>query len=59
MVKVLSASRWHSAILSELDRMSKIDERRATIVELRYVAGLSPEETAEAMKVSDRGFSPN
>jgi RNA polymerase sigma factor (TIGR02999 family) len=40
------------ALDEALDRISKIDERLATIVELRYFAGLSLEEAAEAMKVS-------
>lgn len=40
------------ALDEALERMSKIDERLAAIVELRYFAGLTLEEAAEAMKVS-------
>ena len=35
-----------------LDRLAALDARRAQVVELRYFAGLSVEETAEALKVS-------
>ena len=35
-----------------LDRLAKMDERQAKIVELRYFGGLSVEETAEALRVS-------
>ena len=38
--------------MKPLIEWSKIDERLATIVELRYSAGLSLEEAAEAVKVS-------
>ena len=35
-----------------LDRLAALDARRAQVVEPRYFAGLSVEETAEALKVS-------
>ena len=42
--------------LEELDealmRLAKMDERQASIVELRYFSGLSIEETAEALRIS-------
>lgn len=40
------------ALDEALGRLEKIDEQQARIVELRYFAGLSLEETAEALKVS-------
>ncbi|NBD96086.1 MAG: sigma-70 family RNA polymerase sigma factor [Gammaproteobacteria bacterium] len=40
------------AIDEVLEQLADIDERQARIVELRYFAGLSMEETAEAMDVS-------
>lgn len=40
------------ALDEALERMTKVDERLATIVELRYFAGLSLEETADALKIS-------
>lgn len=41
------------ALDEALDRLSAIDRRKAQIVELRYFVGLSVEETAEAIDVSD------
>ena len=35
-----------------LDRLAKLDERQARVVELRYFGGLSIEETAEVMAIS-------
>lgn len=40
------------ALDEALGRLEKIDEQQARIVELRYFAGLSLEETAAALKVS-------
>lgn len=40
------------AIDEVLEQLAEIDERQARIVELRYFAGLSMEETAETMNVS-------
>lgn len=40
------------ALDEALNRIAKIDEKLATIVELRYFAGLSLEETADALKIS-------
>ena len=37
-----------------LNQLSEVDERQARIVELRYFAGLSIAETAEAMEISPR-----
>ena len=41
------------ALEEALCRLSEIDERKAKVVELRYYGGLSVEETAEVLKVSD------
>jgi RNA polymerase sigma factor (sigma-70 family) len=35
-----------------LDRLAKLDERQARVVELRFFTGLSIEETGEALGVS-------
>jgi RNA polymerase sigma-70 factor, ECF subfamily len=35
-----------------LDRLAALDERQVRVVELRYFAGLSVEETAETLNVS-------
>ena len=35
-----------------MERLAKIDERKSRVVELRYFGGLSVEETAEVLKVS-------
>ena len=40
------------ALDEALDRLTKIDEQQVRIVELRYFAGLSLEETAEALQIS-------
>lgn len=40
------------AIDEVLEQLAEVDERQARIVELRYFAGLSMEETAETMAVS-------
>jgi RNA polymerase sigma factor (sigma-70 family) len=37
-----------------LEELSRVDEQRARIVELRFFAGLSCEETAEVLGVSPR-----
>ncbi len=41
------------ALNESLERLAAIDPRKACIVELRYFAGLSVEETAAALNVSD------
>jgi RNA polymerase sigma factor (TIGR02999 family) len=40
------------ALDEALDRLKKIDERQCRVVELRFFAGLSVEETAEVMEIS-------
>jgi RNA polymerase sigma factor (TIGR02999 family) len=40
------------ALDEALDALSKVDERKSRVVELRYFGGLSVEETAEVLKVS-------
>lgn len=40
------------ALDDALNRLAKIDEQQARVVELRYFSGLSLEETAEVLKVS-------
>jgi len=42
------------ALDAALDRLEQLDPRLARVVELRYYAGLSVEETAEVLDVSDR-----
>jgi RNA polymerase sigma factor (TIGR02999 family) len=46
-----------SADLIEIDevltRLEKLDQRQAKVVELRFFGGLSVEETAEAMGISE------
>ena len=37
-----------------LSRLSRLDERLAKVVELRFFAGLSVEEVAEVMETSER-----
>ncbi len=37
-----------------LEKLARIDERQATIVEMRYFAGMSAAETAEALDISER-----
>lgn len=50
--------RWTSRILRELDRaltrLEHRDKRQLEIVELRYIAGLTEEETAAAQDISPR-----
>ena len=41
------------ALNEALERLAAIDPRKAQIVELRYFVGLSVEETAEALELSD------
>jgi RNA polymerase sigma factor (TIGR02999 family) len=41
------------ALDEALTRLATIDERKVVIVELRYFSGLSAEETAEAMSISE------
>lgn len=41
------------ALDEALNRLAAIDERKVVIVELRYFSGLSVEETAEAMRLSE------
>jgi RNA polymerase sigma factor (TIGR02999 family) len=40
------------ALDDALERLAKLAERKARVVELRYFGGLSVEETAEVLKVS-------
>jgi RNA polymerase sigma factor (TIGR02999 family) len=40
------------ALDEALERLAALDERQARVVELRFFAGLSVEETAEVMKIS-------
>lgn len=40
------------ALDQALTRLEKIDEQQARVVELRYFAGLTLEETAETLKIS-------
>jgi RNA polymerase sigma-70 factor, ECF subfamily len=40
------------ALDEALDRLSKVDYRKARVVELRYFGGMSVEETAEILRVS-------
>jgi RNA polymerase sigma factor (TIGR02999 family) len=55
-VLVVSPSRSPDllALDEALDRLAKIDARRSQIVELRYFAGLTEEETAQFLGVSAR-----
>jgi len=41
------------ALHEALERLAEIDERKSRIVELRYFGGLSSEETAEVLNVSE------
>ncbi len=41
------------ALNESLERLAALDPRKASIVELRYFAGLSVEETADALNISD------
>jgi RNA polymerase sigma factor (TIGR02999 family) len=41
------------ALHQALERLEKIDDRKSKIVELRYFGGLSTEETAEVLGVSE------
>jgi RNA polymerase sigma factor (TIGR02999 family) len=40
------------ALDAALDELSKVDERKCRVVELRFFGGLTVEETAEALKLS-------
>ena len=42
-----------TAIDEALTRLAVLDERQARIVEMRYFGGLTIEETAQAMEISD------
>ena len=55
-VLVVSPSRSPDvlALNEALDRLAKVDARRSQIVELRYFAGLTEEETAQFLGVSAR-----
>ncbi|MEJ2006995.1 MAG: ECF-type sigma factor, partial [Acidobacteriota bacterium] len=52
----LAAGRPADAMLLELDdalnRLAALDQRKCQVVEMRFFAGLSVEETAEALKIS-------
>lgn len=52
---IVEGDRSHAllALDEALDNLAKIDETKAKIVELRYFGGLSVEETAEALGVSE------
>jgi RNA polymerase sigma factor (TIGR02999 family) len=56
LVETLVAASHEEAMLPELDealtRLEQLDPEQARIVELRYFAGLSIEETAEALGIS-------
>ena len=41
------------ALDEALTKLNKIDERKVKIVELRYFSGLTAEETAEVLSVSE------
>ncbi len=41
------------ALDEALNELAKFDERKAKIVELKFFGGLSVEETAEVLKISD------
>lgn len=51
---VLEGAEQAIALDGALDRLEKVDERSARVVELRYFAGLTSEETAAALGVSKR-----
>jgi RNA polymerase sigma factor (sigma-70 family) len=40
------------AIDEALDRLAKLDARKARVIEMRFFGGLSLEDTAEALQVS-------
>jgi RNA polymerase sigma factor (sigma-70 family) len=42
------------AVDGALDRLAQLDPQQARVVELRYFAGLTVEETAEAVGISPR-----
>jgi RNA polymerase sigma factor (TIGR02999 family) len=42
------------AVDQALDRLARLDARQASVVEMRYFAGLSVEETAEVLGVAER-----
>jgi RNA polymerase sigma factor (sigma-70 family) len=42
------------AVDAALDRLAELDAQQARVVELRYFAGLTVEETAEAVGISPR-----
>jgi RNA polymerase sigma factor (sigma-70 family) len=44
--------RWSAALHEALLSLSKVDPRTGRVVEMRYFAGLSVEETAEALQIS-------
>jgi RNA polymerase sigma factor (TIGR02999 family) len=44
----------HVALDDALDRLTRVDERQARVVECRFFAGLTEEETAEALQTSLR-----
>lgn len=47
------AAGWDAGDLNEaLDRLEKVDERAARVIELRFFAGLTDEETAAALEIS-------
>lgn len=52
----LSSERAHEivALGEALDRLEQLEARKCQVVELRYFAGLSVEETAEVLKVTSR-----
>ncbi len=51
---VLDDAEQAIALDSALERLEKVDQRSARVVELRYFAGLTSEEAAEALGISKR-----
>ncbi|MCX6602841.1 MAG: sigma-70 family RNA polymerase sigma factor [Acidobacteria bacterium] len=54
LLRVENSSATFLALDQALQRLAKIDARQAQIVELRFFGGLSVEETAATMNISDR-----
>lgn len=54
LVSVESRAEDLIAMDAALDRLARLDERAVRVVELRYYAGLSVEETAQLLGVTDR-----
>lgn len=54
MPAVLPPDHDFIAIHEALERLSKLDDRRAQVIDLRYFGGLSVDETAKALGVSEK-----